>query len=994
VAAAAFAAALGAGWLSPADAPAADSTWTGPGGGVYSGTFHLPTNWSAGVPGPADAATFGLPQTYTVTLTADATNRAALFTAGAVTLKASPNNKVQTYTVGSAAVSGGATLTLQNSGFGIPVSNLKFVATGPAGMAVGPGGTLAVANADLDVDVLDVGAGVPATEPAQTSRATLTGGRLWARQIRVGNAGNGAGTAVAELRVRSETVGAPTARVNVLVDRGGWVEVGRDTRFHVGSSLRVAGGTFAHRDAYADDLTFAPNAVAEVSAGGTLTLDETTFTGASMTARDAGSTLTFTGIIGSAGGSLVHVTDGARLIEPGGHGIEVGGWAPGASGELRVSGGATAEYMAIRVGTAGGDGRMVVTGEGTVVAGPRPLLAGVTVGSAGPGAGTLVVSNGAKLEGVSVRVDPTGTFTLDRATFRGRVLATGGTFRVTNGASIANDYYEESIGVSGGGLAVLSSGTVPGKITAGSGGRVVVDGPVTLTSAYLHAGAGGTLTAAVPLSVLAVQLRGGTFTGDQPVTTNWGFEVSGATVTGSGDITVNGYFDSQGTNTARILGTRRVIVKGGGHWSGEHDIELGPDVVIRSVDQTIDAFSGVRLLGGRFDNVPGGGFSWAGTGVTSYTTMFNNDDYVLVRSTGNPGDDTGLSLDGGGTHHGRFELSPIGPRGGFYFGGGAHRFESASRVWANRLGFHGNVVATVLGEVAVTNRVSVSGMADVTVGRGARLNLATAALTVADAGVLRLNTGAPVAVGSLSVGGGRLETADDLTVAGAFDLAGGAVVVNRPTGGGTTRVIRAGGFTAPAAGGGRLDLTRNAMVVDYAPGGPSPLADVAAAVARGYRGGAWDGPGIVSSDAAADASRFAVGYAEAADVLEPGEAFLGRAVNASAVLVRFTLAGDATLDGRVDFDDLVRVAQEYDGPVGTGGGWSRGDFDYDGDVDFADLVRLAQNYDGALPPDGGSTPAGFGPEFARAMAAVPEPAGVAVIGLAAAVGSLLTRRRR
>jgi uncharacterized delta-60 repeat protein len=61
----------------------------------------------------------------------------------------------------------------------------------------------------------------------------------------------------------------------------------------------------------------------------------------------------------------------------------------------------------------------------------------------------------------------------------------------------------------------------------------------------------------------------------------------------------------------------------------------------------------------------------------------------------------------------------------------------------------------------------------------------------------------------------------------------------------------------------------------------------------------------------------------------------------------FHLPGDANRNRRVDFTDLVRLAQNYDqGPMKT---WGEGDFTGDGRVDFSDLVLLAQRYDTALP---------------------------------------------
>ena len=61
----------------------------------------------------------------------------------------------------------------------------------------------------------------------------------------------------------------------------------------------------------------------------------------------------------------------------------------------------------------------------------------------------------------------------------------------------------------------------------------------------------------------------------------------------------------------------------------------------------------------------------------------------------------------------------------------------------------------------------------------------------------------------------------------------------------------------------------------------------------------------------------------------------------SAGLVRWTLYGDANLDGVVNFSDLLIVAQNYGR---TNAYWYQGDFNYDGKVDFADLLKVGQNF--------------------------------------------------
>jgi autotransporter-associated beta strand protein len=62
--------------------------------------------------------------------------------------------------------------------------------------------------------------------------------------------------------------------------------------------------------------------------------------------------------------------------------------------------------------------------------------------------------------------------------------------------------------------------------------------------------------------------------------------------------------------------------------------------------------------------------------------------------------------------------------------------------------------------------------------------------------------------------------------------------------------------------------------------------------------------------------------------------------------VRYTLAGDANLDGTVDVADLGVLATSY----GVSGGaiWAQGDFDDNGNVDVGDLGALATNYGSSL----------------------------------------------
>lgn len=174
------------------------------------------------------------------------------------------------------------------------------------------------------------------------------------------------------------------------------------------------------------------------------------------------------------------------------------------------------------------------------------------------------------------------------------------------------------------------------------------------------------------------------------------------------------------------------------------------------------------------------------------------------------------------------------------------------------------------------------------------------------------------------------------------------------------------------AAAGRLNLNNNELVVDYAPLATSPIGGIRALLTSGYHNGAWDGNGIMSGSG--DALKFALGFAEASDV--GGIAGLG--LDGTAVVVKFALYGDANLDGKVDFIDLAKMAQNFNSALpATQGSWDRGDFNFDGMVDFLDLAKLAQQYNTSLP--GAANAASAAPSSAPVKVRAARPAaGLAV----------------
>jgi hypothetical protein len=97
--------------------------------------------------------------------------------------------------------------------------------------------------------------------------------------------------------------------------------------------------------------------------------------------------------------------------------------------------------------------------------------------------------------------------------------------------------------------------------------------------------------------------------------------------------------------------------------------------------------------------------------------------------------------------------------------------------------------------------------------------------------------------------------------------------------------------------------------------------------------------------------------------------------------------GDVNLSGKIDFDDLLLLAQHY-GQSNAALAYDQGDVNLDGTTDFEDLLTLAQHYS---TPALAEAPEGLQWEWLRAVSLVPEPATAGALSLAAAA---FGRRRR
>jgi hypothetical protein len=270
--------------------------------------------------------------------------------------------------------------------------------------------------------------------------------------------------------------------------------------------------------------------------------------------------------------------------------------------------------------------------------------------------------------------------------------------------------------------------------------------------------------------------------------------------------------------------------------------------------------------------------------------------------------------------------------------------------------------------------------------------------------IVATNPGTALAVGefagtpTLTIDNGRLDLSGSILVG-----AGGRLILS----GGGSSVIRASALSAS----GTIDLNDNDLIATA-----SSYGVVAALVAQGRNGGAWDTSGL-SSAAARNHPQHAttLGVMTGAEYLSVnGTSFNGFTVAPSDTLVKYTWYGDTDFNGRVNFDDYVRTDSGFNNHLS---GWMNGDFDLNGAVNFDDyvLIDLAFNtqsgtlgralsfLDGSdCSTNGMSDPAlrrvqqhfaQFGNDYAsHLLAAVPEPSATFVA--AGAMLALLPQCRR
>jgi len=244
---------------------------------------------------------------------------------------------------------------------------------------------------------------------------------------------------------------------------------------------------------------------------------------------------------------------------------------------------------------------------------------------------------------------------------------------------------------------------------------------------------------------------------------------------------------------------------------------------------------------------------------------------------------------------------------------------------------------TIGGTMSVSGAISGSGSTALVKSGGGNLLLSGANTysgeTSVTAGTLQIGAAAALPAGmSISVAGSGSAIVLDNGLASAVKVA----ALNLD-----------GGSSSPQA---RFDLGNGKLILDMT---ATPLNTIRSQILAASASGAWTGNGITSSVAATEAlasggkGNTAIGYANNGDPGMGLTTFGGQSVNANSALVRYTVLGDANLDGKVDLSDFLALRQNFG--VAGNATWDQGDFDYDGKVDLNDFLILRSHYGQSLP---------------------------------------------
>ncbi len=227
--------------------------------------------------------------------------------------------------------------------------------------------------------------------------------------------------------------------------------------------------------------------------------------------------------------------------------------------------------------------------------------------------------------------------------------------------------------------------------------------------------------------------------------------------------------------------------------------------------------------------------------------------------------------------------------------------------------------------------------------------------------VLTISAGVTAQIQDLPITGGTITNNGSLTAAGSATIGQingtGALTVGSIADPAMLQLAIGSGISTQASltvrTGSTLNITNNQFNINYG-AASDPISTIATYLTGGFNNGTWNGLGINSSSAAANPG-YALGYADGADGVVAG-------LSSGTIEIKYTLMGDANLDGIVSGDDFTILA----GNLGKSGisAWDKGNFLYSptGSITGDDFTALVNNLGkqanisaAALPPSNPTT---------------------------------------
>jgi autotransporter-associated beta strand protein len=526
-------------------------------------------------------------------------------------------------------------------------------------------------------------------------------------------------------------------------------------------------------------------------------------------------------------------------------------------------------------------------------------------------------------------------------------------------------------GIAGDGAAASVNGITLQNIALNDGGFDYSTPTLTLTGG---GGSGATATATANPnwslhSNRGIQLgsTGGTLHQTSGSTLTYGGAISGATA---------GAITKAGPGTLSLTGPTPNTYAGPTHVHGgtlilEKDAALGTNVA-----HTFLLANSTSTIAFRAPSSSPAGFTYA---TQEYLMTDGSGNGTLAQVDNLAGNNTfaGSIAIGGTNDAGSIGVSAgsLTLTGGLYARGAVPAARTINKTGPGTLTLAGNSLLAPAGGATFLTNSNFNVNAGTVDLRSPNFNLPGVTTVNVSPGATLLNTTGTLADASLAVNGNFHQSTARLQDV-ALAVGNNATATLQPAG-----VAPSVLSSLTLTGTGSLDLTSNALFVDYA--STSPADTVRQYLLNNQ---------VFSSTANADPqNRFTVAYIESS--LLPTQS--AGAPDLTSLLLRTTYFGDANVDGTIDAGDFSLIDRGFAANAGV---WWQGDFNHDGSVTSADYLlidRVFTQQSGSFSPSAAllaQRESQFGPDYVAALVtSIPEPSSLLT---ACGLALPLLRRRR